>query len=81
MIISIAPKYKFVCDRCGKEKFPNDDGYMDIENISEIAVTISYPKEIKFPMPERIHVCRECRDDFETFWENFCDSVNKEVVK
>jgi hypothetical protein len=81
MIIPIAPKYKFVCDRCGKEKFLNDDGYMDIENACEIAVAISFSIEGELPMPKRIQVCRECRDDFETFWENFRDSVNKEVAK
>ncbi len=78
MIIQLSPKYKFVCERCGKEKFPNDYGYMDTEDVSEIAVAISYKEEDKLPIPKRIQVCRECRDDFETFWENFRDSVNKE---
>ena len=26
MIVAITPKWKFVCERCGKEKFPKDDG-------------------------------------------------------
>lgn len=81
MIIAIAPKYKFVCERCGKEKLPNDDGYMDTENACEIAVSISFLIDSQLKMPEKIQVCRECLDDFETFWENFRDSVNKEVVK
>ena len=78
MIIPIAPKYKFVCDRCGKEKFPDDDGYMDAENTCEIAVAISFLIDHQL-MPKKIQVCRECRDEFETFWENFQDSVNKEA--
>lgn len=81
MIVAIAPKYKFVCDRCGKEKFPNDDGYMDTKNACEIAVSISFSITDQLPMPKRIQVCRECLDDFEVFWENFRDSVNKEVVE
>lgn len=81
MIIAIAPRYKFVCERCGKEEFPSDDGYMDTENACEIAVAISFLIDSQLKMPEKIQVCRECRDDFETFWENFRDSVNKEVVK
>jgi hypothetical protein len=81
MIIPIAPKYKFVCDRCGKEKFPKDDGYMDAENACEIAVAISFSIGNQLPMPKRIQVCRECRDDFENFLENFQDSANKEVLE
>lgn len=81
MIIPITPKYKFVCERCGKEKFPNDDGYMDIGNACEISVAISFSITDQLLMPKRIQVCRECCDDFEAFWENFQDSVNKEVVK
>ena len=81
MIIAIAPKYKFVCDRCGKEKFPNDDGYTDTKNACEIAVEISPLSDSQLKMPKRIQVCRECCDDFETFWENFRDSVNKEAMK
>lgn len=76
MIVAITPKWKFVCERCGKEKFPKDDGYMDAENTCEIAVAISFLMEDQ--LPKRIQVCRECRDEFETFWENFQDSVNKE---
>lgn len=81
MIIPIAPKYKFICDRCGKEKFPKDDGYMDAESVFEIGVAISFSIGYELPTPKRIQVCRECRDDFENFWENFQDSVNKDVVK
>lgn len=81
MIIPITPKYKFVCERCGKEKLPKDDGYVDIENVCEIAVSFSFLIDSELPMLERIQVCRECLDDFEAFWENFRDSVNKEAVK
>lgn len=76
MIIKLAPKYKFVCDRCGREKIPKDDGYMDAEDACEIAVAISSLMQNR--LPKKIQVCRECRYDFETFWENFQDSVNKE---
>lgn len=55
MIVAITPKWKFVCERCGKEKFPKDDGYMDTENTCEIAVAISFlidhqlmPKKSKY---------------------------------
>lgn len=76
MIIQLSPKYKFVCERCGREKFPKDDGYMDAEDACEIAVAISFL--IEDQLPKKIQVCRECRDEFETFWDNFRDVVNKE---
>ena len=77
MIVQMSPKWKFVCDRCGKEIFPKDDGYLEAGNAYEIAVSTFLICEDRLPV--RISVCRECRDEFEAFWENFCDSVNKEV--
>lgn len=76
MIVQLSPKWKFVCDRCGKEIFPKEDGYMEGENAYEIAASITYLDFVS--VPTKIQVCRECRDDFRTFWENFRDSANKE---
>ena len=78
MIIQLSPKYKFVCERCGKEIFPKDDGYLEAGNTYAIAVSIHFRSEDRVPVPVRIEVCKDCRDDFETFWDNFRDVVNKE---
>lgn len=74
MIVKLTPSMKFVCDRCGKEEYPNEDGYIEA------------PHEVRF-VEDRLDVRNKfkagqvCQNCFDEFWEianNFFDEVNKE---
>lgn len=73
MIVRLSPKYKFVCDRCGKEKFPNDNGY--IEDVKE--VFFAEDMMINRPFKKTGQLCEECYNDFIQLAENFFDEVNR----
>jgi hypothetical protein len=77
MIVAITPKFKFVCDRCGKEIFSDEYGYIEPGRIYSIAVAACDYFSDSLPK-EKIEVCRECCEDFEEFMKNFRDAVNKE---
>lgn len=73
MIVKLTPDYKFVCDRCGKEKYPD-------ENHEIVA-----PHEVRFVEDCFIRqksidgqVCQNCFDEFWELANNFFDEVNKE---
>lgn len=76
MIIPISPKYKFVCDRCGKEIFAKENGYLEAGQAYSIAVSVSEYHLDR--VPKKVDVCLECRDEFTVFLDNFIDDVNKE---
>lgn len=69
MIERITPAYRFTCDRCGKERFFNEESY-----------TPGY--DIKFANGIRSvkmgGVCSDCYLDFCELAENFFDEVNKD---
>jgi hypothetical protein len=74
MIVELSPKYKFVCERCGKEKFP--DGEHGISGIYEVAFedrSMLRERDIK-----KGSICEECFAEFCELANNFFDEVNKE---
>ncbi len=74
MIVRLTPEYKFVCDRCGKEKFPNEEGCIEPpHNVKFCEDTIA---NRKFKNGE---VCTECANEFWEFANNFFDEANKET--
>ena len=73
MIVQLSPKYKFVCDRCGKEEFPNDNGDFSIP----FEVTFSEPHLVGRRLVKAGQVCGACYKDFIQLAENFFDEVNR----
>ena len=71
MIEQLTPKYKFICDRCGKEEYVKND-------IPEREVGFVAADDI-FKVPIRINgqVCYKCFKEFCEIAENFFDEVNK----
>ena len=72
MIVKLTPDVKFVCDRCGKEEFPDDEMHL-------------HPYEVVFThglILKRIHregqVCKACYDEFLELADNYFNEVNKE---
>ena len=75
MIVRLKPEYKFVCDRCGKEEFPNEN------NEFRIFPTVTFQKRtsiVQMPCKREAQVCDNCLAEFWEFAENFFDEVNKE---
>lgn len=75
MRVRITPKYKFVCDRCGKEEFlDNEDEYIEYP-------TVTFSKQtsiVQMPIKTEGEVCEDCLAEFWELAENFFDEVNKE---
>lgn len=74
MIVKLTPDYKFVCDRCGKEEYPDENG--EITALHEV----SFVKQ-RFIQRDKIKEGQVCQNCFDEFWElanNFFDEVNKE---
>ena len=71
MIVRLTPKYKFVCDRCGKEEYTESD-----EPKFEVAF-IDVQGLFKTPTRVRGQVCYRCYKDFYEIAGNFFDKVNK----
>ena len=71
MIVQLTPKYKFICDRCGKEKYVEND-------MPEFEVAFVGIKDL-FVTPTKIkgQVCYNCMKDFYELAGNFFDEVNK----
>lgn len=71
MIEQLTPKYKFICDRCGKEKYIDDEtlvfevAFVDIRGI------------VKAPATVKGQVCYHCYKDFYELAGNFFNEVNK----
>ena len=71
MIVQLTPKYKFICDRCGKEEYIED-------NTPKFEVAfVDMRGMIKSPVTIKGHVCYNCCKDFYEIAGNFFDSVNK----
>jgi hypothetical protein len=68
MIEQLAPVYRFVCDRCGKEQFFNGENYTP-------GYIIKFSNGIRIVKNGR--VCSDCYLDFCELAENFFDEVNK----
>lgn len=71
MIEQLTPKYKFICDRCGKEKYLENNmpefevAFVDMKGITEV------------PMRIKGQVCYRCYKDFYELAGNFFNEVNK----
>ena len=75
MIVQLTPNIKFVCDRCGKEEFPDENGELNVPstvNFREFKSMVSRPKT------KEGQVCTDCLAEFWEFANNFFDDVNKE---
>lgn len=72
MIVQLTPEYKLICDRCGKEKFPDKDGHLEYHRV----VFKDY-SDLKIKNVEG-EVCQSCHDEFLELAHNFFDEVNKE---
>lgn len=72
MIVQLSPSYKFVCDRCGKELFPE---HHEIRGIHEIVFTERGISRIRRTEGE---VCEDCYNDFWEVADNFFHEVNRE---
>lgn len=72
MIEQLTPKYKFICDRCGKGKYLENDmpefevAFVDMKGLFET------------PTKVRGRVCYWCYKDFYEIAGNFFNEVNKE---
>ena len=73
MIVQLSPRYKFVCERCGKEQFP--DKYNEIHGTHEIVFTERGLSRIRRTEGE---VCEDCYNDFWEVADNFFHEVNRE---
>ena len=68
MRIELTPRYKYICDRCGKE-------FDDVYPLCEVAFyELGYNKNIG----KRGEVCYQCHKDFWELAENFFAEENKE---
>lgn len=72
MIVKLTPEYKFVCDRCGKEQFPNEKEKAEIHEVR--FEEFSDGRNLK----SAGCVCHSCYLDFWQIASNFFDEVNKE---
>lgn len=72
MIERLTPKYRFVCDRCGKEQFCYS------EEIVRFKVLFICRKAIFEYDKIEGEVCQECYKDFLEIAHNFFDEANKE---
>ncbi len=70
----ITPKWKWVCDRCGKEIYSKEDGYIEKQPFIAFHCDLN---NARTPNAIAGEVCKECYIEFITFAENFFDEVNK----
>ena len=72
MIIRLTPRYKYICDRCGKEEYIENDipkfevAFVDMKGLFETPTSV------------KGQVCYRCYKDFYDIAGNFFDEVNKE---
>jgi hypothetical protein len=78
MIVQLSPKYKFVCDRCGKEIFPDSEG--GFPGVHHVA----FLKDTDFLYGDKKKsgdICDECHKEFVEIADNFFDETNKEEAE
>lgn len=74
MLVQLTPRYKFVCDRCGKEQFADaDNNIYDTWN----AIFMVNDTFVKV-FDKKGEICAECKKDFIEIAENFFDEANIE---
>lgn len=73
MRIPLMPRFKYVCDRCGKEVAIDT---LDVP-LWKVAF-VSHRDIAKLPNKKEGEVCPECFDEFEELTQNFFSEVNKE---
>lgn len=74
MIVRLSPKYKFVCDRCGKELFPDSEDRIFGIHSAEFLISAGPLIEKKVSSGD---ICEECHKEFIEIAENFFNEVNK----
>lgn len=72
MIVQLTPKYKFVCDRCGREQLPDEEHCVETYEVSFVHITRIMVKK------KSGCICKECYDEFWELAENFFAEENKE---
>lgn len=72
MIVRLTPDYKFVCDRCGKEQFPDEEHGVEVYDVSFCHETTLRIKK------KSGQICKECYDEFSELADNFFAEENKE---
>jgi hypothetical protein len=72
MIVQLTPKYKFVCDRCGREQFPDKENCVEVHDVAFCHELITRTNK------KSGQVCKECYDEFWELAENFFAEENKE---
>ena len=74
MKVQLTPRWKFVCDRCGKETYLNEGDY--IADLHEVVFGEFHPLRIT-KNSRSGDVCEDCFNDFLEIANNFFDEVNK----
>jgi hypothetical protein len=74
MIVQLTPKWKWICDRCGKEIYPNEDGWIEKQPFVAFHSDL---RNNRTPNAIAGEICKRCYIEFITFAENFFDEVNK----
>ena len=79
MVVQLSPRYKFVCDRCGKEEYFMNDKVFKLDEVSKFDILFEASKN-DYQANERIRgqVCYNCYSDFYEIANNFFNEVNKE---
>lgn len=72
MIVQLTPKYKFVCDRCGREQLPDEKDYVVVYRVAFCHEAMNRDKK------KSGQICKECYDEFWEIAENFFAEENKE---
>ena len=72
MIVELTPRYKFICDRCGKEE------YVKSETPEYKIIFTGFDGIFKLLIKIEGQVCYRCYKDFCEIAGNFFDEVNKE---
>lgn len=78
MIVELTPRIKFVCDRCGKEEYPDAEGRLIMPHNVEFCARL---EQFGKRRTKEGQVCSACLEEFWEFAENFFDEVNKEKAE
>lgn len=76
MMVRLTPKYKFVCDRCGKEWFDPEDAEGTPVEIHKVEFVKNGLGQLLGKVKEG-EVCTACATEFWELANNFFDEVNK----
>ena len=74
MIVMLSPRFKFVCERCGKEIFSDNEGRIPMQH----QVSFRAHTDYRSHTDRTGEVCDECLKEFLEYAENFFDETNKE---